>query len=119
MAERAGLDLGSFDEDEVDITDFTETKISKPKVDKKELSKISEEAGFPSRQSTKRRRRGGRTAYTQQKNFKMRPDMPDLVADVADHLGVKDYEVLEMAIEALLSKKKMKDELKRYKNIIS
>lgn len=118
MAERAGLDLDDFD-DELDIAEFAGTKKSKPKVDKKELSKVSEEAGFVSRQPNKRRRRGGRTPYTQQKNFKMRPDMPELIVEIADEIGVKDSELIELAIEALLTKKKMKDQLKRYKEITS
>ncbi len=118
MAERAGLDLDDLD-DELDIAAFAGTKQSKPKVNEKELSKVSEEAGFVSRQPKKRRRRGGRTLYTQQKNFKMRPDMPDLIADVADELGIKDYELLELALEALLTKKKMKEELDRYREITS
>lgn len=118
MAERAGLDLDDINEDEVDIASLTGPKNPKPKVDRKELNKVSEEAGFVSRQAPRHRRRGGRTAYTQQKNFKMRPDMPELFADVADGLGVKDYELLEMAIQAFLTKQKMKEELERFKSII-
>lgn len=45
--------------------------------------------------------------------------MPELFADIADGLGVKDYELLEMAIQAFLSKQKMKDELERFKEITS
>lgn len=119
MAERAGLDLDDLNDDEVDIASLTGPKNPKPKIDRKELSKVSEEAGFVSRQVPRQRRRGGRTAYTRQKNFKMRPDMPELFADIADGLGVKDYELLEMAIQAFLSKQKMKDELERFKEITS
>ena len=119
MAERAGLDLDDINEDEVDIASLTGPRNPKPKVDRKELNKVSEEAGFVSRQATRQRRRGGRTAYTQQKNFKMRPNMPELFADVADGLGIKDYELLEMAIQAFLTKQKLKEELERFKRITS
>lgn len=120
MSERPGIsiDLDDSNDDEIDISSLTGLKNPKPKINRKDLNKASEEAGFVSRQAPKHRRRGGRTAYTRQKNFKMRPDMPELFADVADGLGVKDYELLEMAIQAFLTKQKMKEELERFKSII-
>jgi hypothetical protein len=49
----------------------------------------------------------------------MRPEMPELIVEIADEIGVKDSELIELAIEALLTKKKMKDQLNRYKEITS
>lgn len=120
MAERAKLGLDDLDDNSVDISELASTKVSKPRVNQEHLSKVSESAGFVSRQAPRpRRRRGSMTAYTQQKNFKMRPGMPDLFADVADDLGIKDYELFEMAFQALLTKQKLKDELARFKEITS
>lgn len=123
MAERAKLDLDNINDDVneegIDISTLAGAKRPKPTISRDELTKISEEAGFVSRQAPKRRRRGGRTAYTKQKNFKMRPDMSELFEDVADNLGVKDYELFEMALQAFLSKQKLKDEMERFKAIVS
>lgn len=118
MAERPKLGLDDLDDDSVDIAELGQTKVNKPKVSRQELSKVSESAGFVSRQAARpRRRRGTMTAYTQQKNIKMRPGMNDLFADVADDLGVKDYELFEMAFLALLTKQKLRDEQARFKEI--
>ena len=120
MSDRPGIDLDFDDESEVDIEKLANTKREKPKFDKNTLNEVSEKSGFVSRQASKpRRRRGARSPYTQQKNFKMRPEMPELFADIADSLAVKDYELLEMALQAFLTKQKMKEELERFKKLTS
>lgn len=117
MAERASLDLDSLEDDDIDLQSLASTKRDKGKVDKDELSRVSEEAGFVSRQAKKRRRRGNKTAYTQQKNIRMRPGMNDLFVDVAEELGVKDYELFEMAFRAFLQKQKLKEFQDRFADL--
>lgn len=115
MAERAGFD---FEDDDVDIASLAKTK--RPPSDEREaITRAAEESGFHSRQVKKTRRRGKRSVYTQQKNIKMRPGMPELFIEIAEELGIKDYEILEMAIEALLEKQKMKDQLEQFKSILN
>lgn len=116
MAERPGLDLN---DDDLDIGDFADPKPKRRYSDDKEkLTSVAEQSGFSSRQPKKQRRRGRRSVYTQQKNVKMRPNMPDLFIDVSDELGMKDYELMEHALELVLQKHKLKELHDEFKEIV-
>lgn len=118
MAERAGFDFESDDVDDVDIATLAKAKRA-PSDEKEAIERAAEESGFHSRQVKKTRRRGKRSVYTQQKNIKMRPGMPELFIEIADEMNIKDYEILELAIEALLQKQKMKEQLEEFKTILN
>lgn len=121
MAERAGLDFDIDDGEDVDISALVKPKKDKaerPANEKEVITKTAEESGFSSRQPKKTRRRGKRSPYTQQKNVKMRPGMPELFIDVCEKLGLKDYELMEHAIEAVLQKHKLKDEQESFKELV-
>lgn len=117
MSERPGIDLDIDDVSDADIEKLANTKREKPRIDKNTLNEVSEKSGFLSRQNKKRRRRGNKTAYTQQKNIRMRPGMNDLFVDVAEELGVKDYELFEMAFRAFLQKQKLKEFQDRFSEL--
>ena len=120
MSERPGINLDFDDESDVDISLLAKGPTNKNKIvrDKDQLEEAAYKSGFTSRESKRPRRRGRRTAYTQQKNIKMRPSMPDLFVDLSVELGMKDYELLEHAIQLVIQKHKLKDELERFNEII-
>lgn len=121
MAKRGGVNLDSEDNKEPGI-DLTSLVMEKPArastLDEKVLKETAEDSGFVSREIKKTRRRGKRSPYKEQKNIKIRLGVSDLYIDVGEKLGVNDNELFDLALQALLEKKKLKDELSRLKEIL-
>lgn len=118
MVDRPTVDISIDEEDDLDISLLAQTKKNKsPKADKEKLEEVAQVSGFTSREVKPVRRRARRSVFTQQKNIKMRPGMPDLFIDASLALDMKDYELLEHALELVLQKHKLTDELQRLKEL--
>lgn len=101
MANRAGLDL-----DDLDVEGFEPTS-SAPPVDSQSLKSIGDianNAGFPSRQTPRQKRRVYRTGRTEQLNTKVTPDVRARFEAIADRQSWVMGETLENALIALEEK---------------
>ena len=119
MAERTPLAID--EDDDLDISSLVRNK--KATLNRgneaQAVKESAESSGFTSRPISKKRRKGRKSPYTEQKGIKVRPEMKELFEDVADNLDFRDHTLFEMALLALLEKRKMREEVKRYKAILS
>lgn len=106
-----------IDEEDIDISQLSNTRKSKPqpkpKTDDSVLKKTAEASGFVSRQPRSRKR----STFTEQMNFKCRPGMKELIQGVGEALDVRDYDTLERAVLALIEKEKLSEQAKRFREI--
>jgi hypothetical protein len=92
-----------FEEDEIDVSEFTPKTGSEPQADMDKLRQAGEAAGFQSRpvHRTPHRYRTGRTA---QFNTRIMPTAFDRFYQIANQQGWKIGETVEKALEALEEK---------------
>ncbi|MEM1149371.1 MAG: hypothetical protein AAGI03_02285 [Pseudomonadota bacterium] len=111
---RAMLDLSDDpSEDGLDLSAFSAKpppKISEEdqEVDKTAIKRLSEAAGWPSRQAGRatmptRRPRRPTTPYNAQLNVKCRMEMRALFREISDRIGQRDCDTFEQAVSALVS----------------
>ena len=111
--ERAGLSL-----DDIDLSEFQPTsQHQKEKPNQKLVEQVAEQAGFPSREAKKKRRRRKPSPYIDQLNMRCRAGMKDIFQDLGERLDVRDYTTFEKAIRALIEKEGFTDLLKEYDEI--
>lgn len=120
MAERTPLTID--DDSDLDLSGLVSTRNKKTPLsknrEKQVIQETAENSGFNSRAVSRKRRKGRRSPYTEQKGIKVRPEIKELFEDVADNLDLRDHTLFEMALLALLEKRKMREETKRYRQII-
>jgi len=110
---RAVLDLSDDpSEDRLDLSAFSAKPPAKAseedqEVDKTAIKRLSEAAGWPSRQAGKvapsRRSRRPTTPYNAQLNVKCRMEMRGLFREISDRIGQRDCDTFEQAVSALIS----------------
>tara|TARA_R110001606_G_C15404703_1_gene654236 strand:- start:28637 stop:28990 length:354 start_codon:yes stop_codon:yes gene_type:complete len=116
MAERGKI---VDSEDELDISSIVGvSSIKSTHRDDAKIKQAAEESGFTSREVRKTRSRGRRSPYVEQKAFKVRRGMNDLYIDIGIKLNKADNALFDAAIQALLEKNKLKEELVRLKEIL-
>ena len=116
---RASLDFGINENSEaVSIEELIESKgAKKNSIDINELKKVSEQSGFISRESKKRRVRPS-SPHVIQVNLKTRDGVKDIFQEAGARLGTFDHTTFENALLALLEKEKMVDLSKELKELI-
>jgi len=116
---RANLDFGTNENSEsINIEELIESKgAKKSSVDINELKKVSEQSGFISRESKKRRVRPS-SPHIIQVNLKTRDGVKDIFQEAGARLGTFDHTTFENALLALLEKEKMVDLSKELKSLI-
>jgi hypothetical protein len=112
--ERAHLNL----DDDLDLSGFEPKQKGRgeQKPDMKVLQTVAEQAGFPSREPRRRRRRQ-RSPYQAQLNLKCREDIKSLFHAIGDRMDLLDHTTFELALLALLEKQGYSDLIFQYKDI--
>lgn len=108
----------SFDDDEqIDLEELTgaQQRPKSSKEDIKRIDKVSEKAGFVSREPKKRRRV---SPYSAQFGGKCREGMKELFQEIGERMGVYDTQTLESAIFALIEKQGFDDLKEKYNKLI-
>ncbi|NIT58385.1 MAG: hypothetical protein GWN00_19805 [Aliifodinibius sp.] len=92
----------------LDITNFSNVQTTKKHVDRKALSAVSDNSGFPNREP-KRPRRRKRSPYTEVKAFKVRPALIPIIHELAERMDCYDNLMFEKALESLITKEGFHD----------
>ncbi len=105
--ERASLNL----QDDFDVSDFKpiKKKHEGETIIQEKIEQVALDSGFVSRKNRTLRRKKQASPYSNQMNFKCRNEIKILFKDLSYYLDCYDHSTLEMALLALLEKKKLND----------